>query len=210
MDIDWARRGWERRVGRSGGLEHAETLLDGGISGVELGGARVGVDRVGDLVVARLVETSQVVPHLADVRVESDCARVGVERVTILVDLVVEHADRTPECRVAAVTIHSLLVRLVCLVVPLTGHKSATEEVPALGVVAVGLEALGEIRHGFVLVGKRRAGLVVEPAELLEDLGVVGLMREDAHIGVAGGLVLRWFSSVRVGGGNTLTSWSCS
>lgn len=104
---------------------------------VQLGRSRVGIDRIGDLVVARLVETAEVVPDLAHVWVEADRPRVGVESITVLADLVVQDTDRTPECRVAAITVYSLLISFVCFVVPLTSHKGSSQKVPAMSVGSI-------------------------------------------------------------------------
>ena len=83
---------WERLTGRRI-LEDTDTLLDRSIAGIQISSPRVCVDCVGDLVVAGLVEASQIVPHFRNIRVESDGTRVSVESISILVDLEVKHAD---------------------------------------------------------------------------------------------------------------------
>lgn len=97
----------------------------------------VGVDSVGELVVAGLVEGAEVVPHFGEVRVGADGSGVGVEGVVVLVDLVVEHADGAPESWVAAVAVDGLLVGLVGFAVLGTGHVGSAEEVPGEGVVCI-------------------------------------------------------------------------
>jgi hypothetical protein len=118
-------------------LEQRESVLDDGVVRIEVEGTAVGVDGVGDLVVARFVERAQVEPDFRDIRVEADRSRVGVEGVAELVDLVVENADRAPERGVPSISVDGLLVGLVGSVVLLTRHERSTEEVPALGIGSV-------------------------------------------------------------------------
>ena len=82
-------------------------------------------------------QRAQVVPDLGYAWVEADCTGVGIERVTVLVDAVVKHANRTPERRIAAIPIDGLLVCFVGLVVLPLRHVAATEKVPALRVCAI-------------------------------------------------------------------------
>lgn len=117
--------------------KQVKSVFDRGIVRVQVLCTSVRIDRVVDLVITGLVQTAEVVPNLADVRVESDCSRVRVQGVTILVDLVVEHPDGAPEGRITAVSVDGLLVRLVRLVVLLATHKCSTEEIPTLGVGSV-------------------------------------------------------------------------
>lgn len=56
---------------------------------------------------------AEVVPDLRDIWVEANGAGVCIQRIPVLVDLVVEHANRAPKRWVASVTINGLLVRLV-------------------------------------------------------------------------------------------------
>ncbi len=58
-------------------------------------------------------QCAQVVPDFRNVRVESYCARVRIQRVSILVDLVVQDTDGAPERWVSAVAVHSLLVSFI-------------------------------------------------------------------------------------------------
>ena len=82
---------------------------------IQVRSSGVCVERVTSLVVARLVEGAKVVPDLGDVGVQADGTRVSVECISVLIYLVVEHADRAPEGRVPAVTINGLLVGFVRL-----------------------------------------------------------------------------------------------
>lgn len=104
------------------------------VARIEFACPRIGIDGIRDLVVAALVETAQVEPDLGDIRVDSDGAGISVKRVAELVDLEVQDANGTPECRVASVAVDSLLVCFVCLVVLLPCHVSTPEEIPALGI----------------------------------------------------------------------------
>jgi hypothetical protein len=137
VDIDRSWR-WRKVLSASPSvLKDSQSLLDRRVGRVEICRTDVRVDCVGDLVVARLVQTPKVEPHLGNVPVQSDRSRVRVERVSVLVDLEVEHTDRAPEGRVAAVSVHGLLIGFVGLVVPLTRHECSTEEVPALRIASV-------------------------------------------------------------------------
>lgn len=60
-------------------------------------------------------KSAKIIPDLGDVGIQSDGTRVSIQCVAILVDLVVENTDRTPESGIAAITIDSLLVCFVCL-----------------------------------------------------------------------------------------------
>jgi hypothetical protein len=53
-----------------------------------------------------------------------------------------------------------------------------------------GLQGTGEISDGSLLIAKRRGRLVVEPSELLEDLGVVGGFVEHTVPSISSALVL--------------------
>jgi hypothetical protein len=87
------------------------------------------------LVIATLVQTPQVEPNLRDIWIDTDGTRISIQGIPILVDLEIENTDRTPESGITAITIHGLLIGLVCLVVFLTSHIGTTKEVPALGIV---------------------------------------------------------------------------
>lgn len=175
-------------------LQQPQPILDGLVIRVQVRRPRIRINGVPDLIVTALVQTAEVEPDFGDVRVDPDGAGVGVEGVAVLVDVVVEDADAAPERRVAAVSVYGLLVCLVRLLVFLYGHEGAAEEVPALGVGAVGFQALGETVDGHVLVGESGAGLVVEPSELLEDFCVVRALGEDALVSFFGLFELRWKS----------------
>jgi hypothetical protein len=118
-------------------LEQLQTSLDVDIGRVKVCCTSIGVEGIGDLVVARLVQSAQIVPHLGDVGVQADSTRVSIERVTVLVDLVVKDTDRAPECGVATVAVDSLLVSLVGFGVLGLRHVAATEKVPTLRIIVV-------------------------------------------------------------------------
>lgn len=63
---------------------------------------------------ARTYQRTQVVPDFRDVRIESYGARVRIKCVAVLIDLVIENSNGTPERRVPTITVHRLLVSLVC------------------------------------------------------------------------------------------------
>lgn len=127
-------RRWQRLSIALRILEQRETALDREIGWVEIGSPGIRVDGIVDLIVARLVKASEVEPDFADERVESDSARVGIQRVSVLVDLVVEHTNRAPKGGIPTIPVDGLLVCLVCLVELLATHKGSTKQVPTLGI----------------------------------------------------------------------------
>jgi len=134
----WMNVLWKRSVAlvwQTGGrltLQQSQTSLDVNIGGVKLGGSGVGIERVVGLVVTRLIQSTKIVPNLGDVWVQTNGARVSVKSIAVLVDLVVQDADRAPECWVSAVPVDSLLVGLICLWILLLRHVAAAEKVPTL------------------------------------------------------------------------------
>lgn len=58
---------------------------------------------------------AEVIPDFGDVWVQPDGTGVCIKRISVLIDLVVEDSDGTPEGRVAAITIDRLLVGFICL-----------------------------------------------------------------------------------------------
>lgn len=71
-------------------------------------------------------QRAKVVPNLGDEGIQADRARVCIKCVPVLVDLVIEHTDRAPECRVPTVSIYRLLIGLISLRELLLGHVAAT------------------------------------------------------------------------------------
>lgn len=82
-------------------------------------------------------QSAEIVPDFGDVGVQTYSPGVCIESVAVLVDLVVEHADRTPECRIASVAVNGLLVSFVRLGVFLLRHVTPPEEVPALCILLI-------------------------------------------------------------------------
>lgn len=136
--------------------------LDMRVGRIQLGGSLVSIEGIVYLVVARFIlkqqsaersqddkdtrshpryggrkagqtyQSTKVVPDLRDEGVQANRTGVRVERISVLVDLVVEDTDGTPECRVPPVTIHSLLVSLVRFGIFLLSHVASPKEIPAL------------------------------------------------------------------------------
>jgi hypothetical protein len=140
LRVDILRQRCTSLVGKAVGglaLEQRQAGLDVDVCRIKVSGPGVGVKRITCLVVARLVQRAKVIPDLRDVRIEADGTRVCVKRITVLVDLVVQNTNRTPECRVATVAVYSLLVGFVGLWVLLLRHIASTKQVPALRVILV-------------------------------------------------------------------------
>lgn len=167
------------------------------IARIELGGTSVCVDGIRDLVVAALVQAAQVKPHLRDVWIDSDGSRVCVERIAELVYLEIEYADGAPEGGIPAIAVDGLLISFVCLVILLTCHIRSPEEIPTLSIGRVCFETLGQELDGKFLVLERRSLLVVEPAELLENFCMSGVVVDHALVRALGtGIVILLFVNV--------------
>jgi hypothetical protein len=122
-----------------GGLpfKQRQACLDVDVCGIEISRASVRIERVAGLIVARLIQSAKVVPDFGNVGVEANGTRVRVKRIAVLVDLVVEHTDRTPECRVATIAVYGLLVGFVGFGVLLLRHVASAKQVPALSIILV-------------------------------------------------------------------------
>jgi len=112
--------------------EKLKALCDGKIVGVEFCSTSISVDGIRNLIVAALVETTEIKPDFGDVGIDTDSTRVGVERISKLIDLKIENTNRTPKSRIAPIAIYSLLVSFIRLVILLAGHIGTAQKVPAL------------------------------------------------------------------------------
>lgn len=136
--------------------QELEASLDMGVAGIELSCALVCIKGVSDLIVTALIlksgqfqhislrykwqstyQGSKVIPNLRDVWVKTDGTRVRIQSVSVLVDLIVQHADGAPEGWILSISIHSLLVRLIGLGVLLLGHVTSAQQIPALSVLVI-------------------------------------------------------------------------
>jgi len=112
--------------------EKLKTLGDGNIVRIKFCSTSISINGVSNLIVAALVETAEIKPDFRDIGINADSTRVGVKRISKLIDLEVKDTNRTPESRIAAIPIHSLLISFICLIVLLACHVGATQKVPAL------------------------------------------------------------------------------
>lgn len=87
-------------------------------------------------------QSTEIIPDFRDVGVEADGARVGIEGVSVLVDLVVQDTDRAPESGVLAIAVDGLLVGFIRLGVLLLRHVTTAKQVPALCVGVIGIYRL--------------------------------------------------------------------
>ena len=134
------------------------------IAGVKIGSTSIGVKSIGNLVVARFIlielvsfrgrgfffffnnpfsfpyltyQSPEIVPHLRNVRVQANSTRVGVQRITVLVNLIVQYTNGAPKGWVPSVTVDRLLISFVRLGVLALRHVATTKEIPALGIGVV-------------------------------------------------------------------------
>lgn len=82
-------------------------------------------------------QSAQVIPDLRNVRIEADGTGVGVERIAVLIDLIIQDTNRAPKSRVLSITVHGLLVGFVGLGIFLLGHVATTQQIPALGILII-------------------------------------------------------------------------
>lgn len=190
MDILRTRCRWQLRAVRLRLLQELEALGNAGIRRVEFACAGIGVDGIRDLVVAAFIEAAEVEPHFGDVGVDPNGAGVSVECIAVLVDLEVENTYGAPERRVATVTVDRLLICFVRLVILLTRHVSAAQEVPTLSIGRVSLEAFGQVLNRRVLILEGRTILMIQPPKLLENLGMIGVINDHALISVFSSMIV--------------------
>lgn len=112
VDIGWSRSRAAAVVRVS---EKLEPCLDVRVAWIQFSSPLVRVEGIVDLVVTTLVQSAEVIPDLGDKWVKANSPRVGVQSISVLVDLVVEHTNGAPEGGIASITVDSLLVRLVSL-----------------------------------------------------------------------------------------------
>lgn len=131
---------------------------------------------------ARTDQCAEVIPHFRNERVEPNGARVRVQRISVLIDLIVQDTDGAPEGRVTTLAVDRLLVGLVCFGILLLGHVASAQEVPALSIVLIGRDRLLQELDGALLALEATALLVVKPAKLLQNLGVTRITFQDALV----------------------------
>lgn len=105
----------------------AKTLTHNLIRRVELESSLVSVDGVRHLIVTSFVKCPEIEPDFGEVGMNPNRARVGIESVVKLIDVVVENSDRTPESGVLSISINSLLVSFVSFAEIVRSHVSSTE-----------------------------------------------------------------------------------
>ena len=118
-------------------LQQLQSLGDRCVPRIQLRRSSIGVDGVGNLVVAALVQTPEIEPNLRDIGIDANSPGISVQCIPVLVDLEVQNTDRTPESRITTVAVYGLLIGLIGFVVFLTSHVGTTKKVPALGVMRV-------------------------------------------------------------------------
>lgn len=128
-------------------------------------------------------QSPQIIPDFRNVRIQTDSTRVGVQRIAVLVDLIVEHTNGAPEGWVPSITIDGLLVSFVGLGVFGLRHVATAKQIPTLRVGVVCADRLLEIFDRLFLAREAGALLVEKPAKLLQDLGMVGVAVENPSVG---------------------------
>ena len=82
-------------------------------------------------------QSAKIIPDLADIRIDTNSTRVSVQGIAVLIDLIIKNTNRTPESRIPAISVDSLLICFVCLGVFLLRHVAASKKVPALRVIGI-------------------------------------------------------------------------
>lgn len=117
--------------------DFSQTSADHRVAGVQLQRPLIRVDRVRHLIVTRFIQCTEIEPNFSEVRVNTYRARVGVQSVVELIDVVVQHANRAPKGWIFAVTVHGLLISLVRLAKVARGHVRSSEQVPRERIVCI-------------------------------------------------------------------------
>lgn len=86
-------------------------------------------------------KSPKVIPNFRDIGVQTDRTGVRIKRVTVLINLVIEDANRAPESGITSISVDCLLIGLIGLGILLLRHVTSTEKIPALciGVVCIPL-----------------------------------------------------------------------
>lgn len=93
---------------------------------IKSSGLLVSIKSITDLVITSLVKSTEIIPNLRDVWVESDGPCIGIERVSVLGDLIIEDTNGTPKGWVSSVPIHSLLESIISTSVITSSHVYST------------------------------------------------------------------------------------
>lgn len=82
----------------------------------------------------------KIIPNFGDIGVQTDRSGVCIKRITVLIDLIIKHANRAPERRIASIPVDCLLIGLVGLGILLLRHVTSTQEIPALRIGVVWMQ----------------------------------------------------------------------
>jgi hypothetical protein len=155
MDVLRNRSTLLTRAGGAATSEQSQTCLDVRIGRIQLRGSGICIKSIGSLIVARFIlfesqdcrnketymfktyQSAEVIPDFRNVGIQANGAGIRVERISILVNLIVEHTNRAPESGVSAITVDGLLIGFVCLGKLLLSHVTPAEEIPTLRILIV-------------------------------------------------------------------------
>lgn len=150
---------------------------------------------------------TKVVPNLGNIRVEADGTGVRIKCITILVDLIVKNANGAPKCWIPPVPIDCLLVGFVRFRELLLCHVASAKQIPTLRIFVVwnvvsrkqGCEIervrtradrLFEVFDRLFLALEAVALLVMQPAQLLQDLCMFRVALQDMAVCMLGTFIL--------------------
>lgn len=122
---------------RLASTKELQSSLDVRVLRVQLSSSLISIESVCDLVVATLVQSTEIIPYFGDVWVQANGPRIRVQSITVLVDLIVQHTNGAPECRVSPVAVNSLLIGLISLRILLLRHVAPPKQIPALRIAVV-------------------------------------------------------------------------
>lgn len=86
---------------------------------------------------AKSYQGPKVIPDFRDVRVQANRPRIRIKGISVLIDLIVKHANGAPESGITAISIDRLLVSFVRFRVFLLRHVASSEKIPALRIRVV-------------------------------------------------------------------------
>lgn len=97
----------------------------------ELCSASICVDSIRILGTA-FIQGTQVVPNFGDIGIEADSTGISIHGVAKLIHLIIQYTDGAPEGGISSISIHGLLVSIICLTILSESHEDSAQQIPGL------------------------------------------------------------------------------
>ena len=89
----WTRCGWQLATVCLRIFEKLKTLSNGVVVRIKLSCTSIGVDGICNLIVATFIQAPKVKPNFRYVWVDTNDARIGIDGVAVLIDIVIKQAE---------------------------------------------------------------------------------------------------------------------